>query len=195
MSYVWLYHTHICMHLRICLANIILANWPELLRNCRSQFPHSWVKNCSETGRIRAISMIFGMWFPWANHPKFIHKVIGCHLSTRKFTRDLWRSSKFQVPNEQFFCEVPKRGKGLAVQKPGKSPNRQISNLRHRDGYIKSQKRTFRKIINCQDWGRFVRNPLIRISFGHDIKYQVHFQASWKAAYLLSTGHHYGKTL
>ena len=47
----------ICTHLCICIANTILANWPELLRNCRSQFPHSWVKNCSETGRIRAISM------------------------------------------------------------------------------------------------------------------------------------------
>ena len=99
------------------------------------------------------------MWFPWANHPKFIHKVIGCHLSTRKFTRDLRRSSKFQVPNQQFFCEVPKCSKGL-VQKPGKSPNRKISNLRHWDGFnTKSQKRTLRNIIKCQDWGRFVRNP------------------------------------
>ena len=98
-----------------------------------------------------------------ANQPKFIHKVIGCQVSTPKFTQDLQRFSKFQVPNHQFFCEVPKRGKGLAVQKPGKSPNRQISNLRHRYGYIKSQKRTSRKIIKCQDWGRFVRNPLLRL--------------------------------
>ena len=86
------------------------------------------------------------MWFPWANHPRFIHKVIGCQVSTPKFTQYLQRFSKSQVPNHQLFCEVPKCSKGLA-QKPGKSPNRQISNLRHRYGF------------NFKIIGRFGRNP------------------------------------
>ena len=120
------------------------------------------------------------MWFPWANHPKFIHKVIGCQVSTRKFTQDLQRFSKFQVPNHQFFCEVPKRSKGLAVQKPGKSPNRQISNLRLRYGFnIKSYHITennFWKIIKCQDWGRFVRNPFS--VWGYSTK----LDSTWRAA-------------
>ena len=42
----------------LCNANIILANWPQFLRNCPSQFPHSWVENCRETGQIWAISMV-----------------------------------------------------------------------------------------------------------------------------------------
>ena len=143
----------------------------------RSDLIHFHGKGCDFHGPIMA------------NHPKFMHKVVGCHLSTPKFTQDLQSFSKFQVPNHQFSCEVSKRGKGLAVQKPGKAPNRQISNLRLWLGFScfsqKSQKRTSRNIIKCQEWGRFVRNPFSVWGYIYSTK----LDSTWRAAHHFPSFH------
>ena len=48
----FLSYTCVCVY----ALQISSCNWPEF-RNCRSQFPHSWVGNCNETGQIwRGIS-------------------------------------------------------------------------------------------------------------------------------------------
>ena len=56
------------MYAFICITNIILANWPEFLRNCRSQSLHSWVKKLQWDGSN--LSHFHGEGCDWANHPK-----------------------------------------------------------------------------------------------------------------------------
>ena len=121
------YHDTICLHSYVLSIANIFANWPEFLRNCPAQFPHSWVENCRETGRIWAISMVRDVISPGliiTRNASTMLDVRYQHRSSPKISGVFPNSkiSKFQTISSKFSC------KGLAVR---------LSQANHQIGKIK----------------------------------------------------------
>ena len=109
------FHDTICLHSYVLSIANIFANWPEFLRNCPAQFPHSWVekrpldrsdlshfhgKGCDFPGLIitRNASTMLDVRYQHRSSPK----ISGVFPNSK--------ISKFQTISSKFSC------KGLAVR-------------------------------------------------------------------------------
>ena len=79
-------YTYVCMRLYV----LQISSWPTDLSSSETVVHSLYtleLKKLQWDGSN--LSHFHGEGCDWANHPKFIHKVIGCQISTRRFTQDL----------------------------------------------------------------------------------------------------------